>query len=106
MLQMHVHRFVKGGMAVTDRDDRFLEEAPRLFAIVADPEDDGHPCIVAWGHELPEQTVVSWRLSNGASEVAIFKTAEAALATAELLYPSRLLYAPAPLAFAPPDPHA
>jgi hypothetical protein len=88
---------------VTDGDVRFLEEAPRLFAIVADPEDDGHPCVVAWGHELPEQTVVSWRLSNGASEVAIFKTADAALATAELLYPSRLLYTPAPAAFAPPS---
>jgi hypothetical protein len=81
---------------VTNGDDHFLGDAPRLFAIVADPEDDGHPCIVAWGHELPEQAVVSWRLSNGASEVAIFKTAEAALATAELLYPSRLLYTSSP----------
>jgi hypothetical protein len=79
---------------VNEVDARFLAEAPRLFAIVADPEDDGHPCVVAWGHELPDQTVVSWRLSNGGSEVAIFKTADDALATAELLYPSRLLYVP------------
>jgi hypothetical protein len=84
---------VEGQLTVAEADTRFLEEAPRLFAIIADPEDDGHPCVVAWGHELPEQAVVSWRLSNGTSEVAVFKSAEAALATAELLYPARLIYA-------------
>ena len=84
---------MEGQLAVAEGDARFLAEAPRLFAIIADPEDDGHPCIVAWGHELAEQAVVSWLLSNGTSEVAVFKSADAALATAELLYPARLIYA-------------
>lgn len=87
---------MEGQLSVAESDTRFLDEAPRLFAIIADPEDDGHPCVVAWGHELPDQAVVSWRLSNGTSEVAVFKSAEAALATAELLYPARLLYAAPP----------
>ena len=69
-----------------------LEGAPRLFGIVADPEDDDNPQIVAWGHELPDQAVLTWRLGDGTSEVAIFQSAEAALATAQLLYPARLLW--------------
>ena len=77
-----------------DEDDlRLLDGAPRLFGIVADPEDDGHPEVVAWGHELPDQAVLTWRLGNGGSEVAVFSSAEAALATAELLYSARLLWA-------------
>ena len=84
---------VEGQLTVADGETRLVEEPPRLFAIIADPEDDGHPCVVAWGHELPEHAVVSWRLSNGTSEVAVFKSADAALATAELLYPARLVYA-------------
>jgi hypothetical protein len=98
-MHLHVHqeaKMIEGQLTVVDGDDRFLDEAPRLFAIVADPEDDGHPCVVAWGHELPDQAVVSWRLSNGTSEVAVFKSAEAALATAELLYPARLVYTAPP----------
>lgn len=76
-----------------DHDDApLLEGAPRLFAIVADPEDDDHPQVVAWGHELPDQAVLSWRLTNGGSEIAVFRSAEAALATAQLLYPARLLW--------------
>ena len=59
-----------------------LEGAPRLFGIVADPLDDDHPQVVAWGHELPDQAVLTWRLGNGKSEVAVFRSAEAALATA------------------------
>jgi hypothetical protein len=98
-MHLHVHReaeMMEGQLSVADGDSRFLDEAPRLFAIVADPEDDGHPCVVAWGHELPDQAVVSWRLSNGTSEVAVFKSADAALATAELLYPARLIYTAPP----------
>ena len=70
-----------------------LDGAPRLFGIVADPDDDGNPQVVAWGHELPEQAVVTWRLSNGQVEIGIFPSAEDALATAQLLYPARLLWA-------------
>ena len=50
------------------------------------------PLVVAWGHELPDQAVLTWRLSNGGSEVAVFPSAEAALATAQLLYPARILW--------------
>ncbi len=69
-----------------------LEGAPRLFGIVADPFDDDHPQVVAWGHELPDQAVLTWRLSNGKSEIAVFQSAEAALATAQQLYPARILW--------------
>ena len=69
-----------------------LQGAPRLFGIVADPDDDDHPQVVAWGHELPDQAVLTWRLGNGGLEVAIFQSAAAALATAQLLYPARLLW--------------
>jgi hypothetical protein len=31
-------------------DALLLEGAPRLFAIVADPHDDDHPEVIAWGH--------------------------------------------------------
>lgn len=77
---------------VFEDDLILLEGAPRLFAIVADPLDDDHPQVVAWGHELPGQAVLTWRLANGRSEVAVFGSAEAALATAEQLYPARLLW--------------
>ena len=77
---------------MNEGDNQLLNGAPRLFGIVADPEDDNHPQVVAWGHELPDQAVLTWRLSNGGSEIAIFRSAEAALATAELLYPARLLW--------------
>jgi hypothetical protein len=77
---------------VYEEDVLLLEGAPRLFGIVADPEDDDHPQVVAWGHELPDQAVLTWRLGNGGSEVAMFQSAEAALATAQLLYPARLLW--------------
>jgi len=69
-----------------------LEGAPRLFGIVADPLDDDHPQVVAWGHELPDHAVLTWLLGNGKSEVAIFQSAEAALATAQQLYNARLLW--------------
>ena len=75
-----------------DDDARFLADAPRLFGIIADPEDDDHPQIVAWGHELPDQAVVSWRLGNGEAEVAVFPSAEEAVATAQLLYTARLIW--------------
>ena len=76
-----------------DEDDALLlDGAPRLFGIVVDPEDDDHPQVVAWGHELPDQAVLTWSLGNGACEVAVFQSAEAALATAQLLYPARLLW--------------
>lgn len=77
---------------MNEGDNHLLHGAPRIFGIVADPEDDDHPQVVAWGHELPNQAVLTWRLSNGGSEIAIFRSAEAALATAELLYPARLLW--------------
>ena len=77
---------------MSEDDVLLLDGAPRLFGIVADPEDDDNPQIVAWGHELPDQAVLTWRLSNGTSEVAIFQSAQAALATAQLLYPARLLW--------------
>ena len=80
------------GEAVYDEDAPLLEGAPRLFAIIADLEDDNAPQVVAWGHELPDQAVLSWRLNSGGSEVAVFRSAEAALATAQLLYPARLLW--------------
>ncbi len=79
-------------IVVYDEDVLLLEGAPRLFGIVADPEDDNHPQVVAWGHELPDQAVLTWRLGNGDSEVAVFSSAEAALETAQLLYPARLLW--------------
>ena len=74
-------------------DALLLEGAPRLFAIVADPLDDDHPEVIAWGHELPDQAVLTWLLGNGRSEVAVFASAQDALATAQLLVPARLLYA-------------
>ena len=73
-------------------DDLFLAGAPRLFGIVADPEDDDHPQVVAWGHELPEQAVLSWLLADGSTEVVVFRSAEAALTAALELYPARLLW--------------
>ncbi|MET7393164.1 hypothetical protein ABZS66_06675 [Dactylosporangium sp. NPDC005572] len=75
-----------------DDDMVLLEGAPRLFGIVADPEDDDHPQVVAWGHELPDLAVLTWRLGNGKSEVMTFRSAEAALATAQQLYSARLLW--------------
>src|SRR5690349_14825138 len=78
--------------AVDGDDALLLDGAPRLFGIVADPEDDDHPEVVAWGHELPDQAVLTWRLGNGSSEVAVFQSAEAALATAQLLFPAWLLW--------------
>ena len=75
-----------------DDDVLLLEGAPRLFGIVADPEDDNHPQVVAWGHESADQAVLTWRLGNGGSEVAIFASAEAALAIAQQLYPAWLLW--------------
>jgi len=91
-LRMHVHAKPKGDTAMNDEDARFLADAPRLFGIVADPEDDDHPQIVAWGHELPDQAVVSWRLGNGEAEIAVFSSAEEAVATAQLLYTARLIW--------------
>jgi hypothetical protein len=92
------------GDQVFSDDARLLEGAPRLFGIVADAEEVDpharHPQsaeqttahVVAWGHELPDQAVLTWRLDNGGCEVAVFSSAEAALATAQLLYPARLLW--------------
>ena len=70
-----------------------LNGAPRLFGIVADPDDDDHPQVVAWGHELTGQAIVIWQLSNGNVEVSTFPSADEALATAQQLYPARLLWA-------------
>jgi hypothetical protein len=77
---------------VHEDDELLLRGAPRLFGIVAEPDDDTGAQIVAWGHELPDQAVLTWRLADGSSEVAVFASAEAALATAEQLYPARLLW--------------
>jgi hypothetical protein len=77
---------------VYDDDAPLLEGAPRLFAIVAEPNSDDQPQVMAWGHELPDQAILSWRLTAGGSEVAIFRSAEAALAAAQLLHPARLLW--------------
>jgi hypothetical protein len=77
---------------VHEDDEVLLKDAPRLFGIVADLDDDDRPQVVAWGHELPDQAVLTWLLSNGSSEVAVFASAEAALATAQELYPARLLW--------------
>ncbi len=79
---------------MTDIDQLLLAGAPALFGIVADPEDDGHPCVVAWGHQLADQAVTSWFLADGSLEVAVFGSAEAALETAETLYPARLVWVP------------
>jgi hypothetical protein len=84
--------YPEGERVVNKGDEHLLHGAPRLFGIVADPEDDNHPQVVAWGHELPDQAVLTWRLGNGGTEVAVFSSAEAALATAELLYSARLLW--------------
>ncbi|UWZ36860.1 hypothetical protein Drose_00485 [Dactylosporangium roseum] len=73
-------------------DKLLLEGAPRLFGIVADLDDDDRPQVVAWGHELPDQAVLTWRLGNGKSEVMTFRSAEAALATAQQLFSARLLW--------------
>jgi hypothetical protein len=96
-MQMHVNlhlinasRGENGGM--TDTDRQLLEGAPRLFGIVADIEDDGHPCVVAWGHELAEHAVTTWMTTDGSSEVQVFPSAEAALDVAEQLYPARLIW--------------
>ena len=77
---------------MTDGDQGLLRQAPSLFGIVADPEDDGHPCVVAWGHQLADTAVTSWFLADGSLEVAVFGSAEAALETAETLYPARLVW--------------
>jgi hypothetical protein len=87
----HRYDFAEGPM-VLDDDTHLLEGAPRLFGIVADPDDTDEPRVVAWGHELPGTAVVTWRLANGNSEVAIFTSADDALATAELLYTARLIW--------------
>jgi hypothetical protein len=88
---MHVH--LRGRRhRVTETDRRLLEGAPSVFGIVADPEDDGHPCVVAWGHQLADRAVTSWVLADGSLEVAVFGSAEAALETAETLYPARLVW--------------
>jgi hypothetical protein len=79
---------------VTENDQLLLRDMPSLFGIVADPEDDGHPCIVAWGHQLADRAVTSWFLADGSLEVAVFGSAEAALETAEALYPARLVWVP------------
>jgi hypothetical protein len=80
------------GARVIEAGEPSLDDAPRLFGIVADPEDDGHPSVVAWGHELAGHAVTSWFLADGRIEVAVFGSAEAALATAEALYPARLVW--------------
>jgi hypothetical protein len=83
---------------VREHDDVALRDgAPRLFGIVADPatDDDELPRVVAWGHELPDHAVLTWSLHSG-SEVAVFRSAEAALATAQLLFPARLLWPASP----------
>ena len=77
---------------VFEDDLLLLEGAPRIFGIVADPLDDDHPQVVAWGHELPDQAVLTWQLGNGRTEVAVFRSAEAALATAQQMYSARLLW--------------
>jgi hypothetical protein len=77
---------------MSDDDRRLLREAPTLFGIVADPEDDGNPCVVAWGHQLADRAVTSWFLADGSLEVAVFGSAEAALETAEALYPARIVW--------------
>jgi hypothetical protein len=77
---------------VADTDRRLLEGAPSLFGIVADPEDDGHPCVVAWGHQIAGRAVTTWFLADGSLEVAVFGSAQAALETAEALYPARLVW--------------
>lgn len=73
-------------------DTPLLEGAPRLFGIVADLQDDDRPVVVAWGHELPDQAVTSWRLGDGSAEIAVHKSAEDALATAQLMFSARLLW--------------
>ncbi|WP_433064186.1 hypothetical protein [Dactylosporangium sp. CS-033363] len=78
---------------LTGTDELLLHDAPRLFGIVADPEDDGHPAVVAWGHELPGHAVTTWYLADGRTEIAVFTSAEEALEAAEVLYPARLLWA-------------
>ena len=60
---------------MTDGDQGLLRQAPSLFGIVADPEDDGHPCVVAWGHQLADTAVTSWFLADGSLEVAVFGSA-------------------------------
>lgn len=77
---------------MTETDRRLLEGAPALFGIVADPEDDGNQCVVAWGHQIADRAVTSWFLADGSLEVAVFGSAEAALETAETLYPARLVW--------------
>lgn len=79
---------------MTETEKRLLEGAPSLFGIVADPEDDGHPCVVAWGHQTADRAVTSWFLADGSLEVAVFGSAEAALEIAETLYPARLVWMP------------
>nr|BFE58046.1 hypothetical protein GCM10020063_025720 [Dactylosporangium thailandense] len=71
-----------------------LDKTPRLFGIVADPEDDGHLSVVAWGHELAGHAVTSWFLADGRIEVAVFGSAQDALTTAEALYPATLMWLP------------
>jgi hypothetical protein len=78
---------------VNQNKTNLLDGAPRLFGIVADPDDDGNPQVVAWGHELPDQAVVIWQLSNGKIEIGVHSSADEALATAQQLYPARLLWA-------------
>ena len=77
---------------MTEADEPLLDKAPRLFGIVADLEDDGHPAVVAWGHELAGHAVTSWFLADGRIEVAVFGSADAALATAEAMYPAQLVW--------------
>jgi len=77
---------------VYEDDEPLLKDAPRLFGIVAYLGDDDDPQVVAWGHELPDQAVLTWLLSNGSSEVTVCASAEAALATAQELYPARILW--------------
>jgi hypothetical protein len=85
-----------------DEDQILLSDAPRLFAIVASPDSDqDQQQVVAWGHELPDQAVLTWRLgagrrgrdsNGGGNEVAVFRSAAAALLVAQLICPARLVW--------------
>jgi hypothetical protein len=70
-----------------------LDGAPRLFALVTDPDGpDAAPVVIAWGHELPDRAVVSWRLNGGSGQVGQFSSAQRAADTLSSIEPVRVVW--------------
>ncbi len=74
--------------------DRSYSDAPaRGFALVTEPNGpNADPVVIAWGEELPDRAVVSWRLNGGGSHLGHFQSAQRAADTLSLLEPVRVIW--------------